>query len=96
MDTERDYSEYDFDPDIGTHEGFSIGDQVMILNDVEDQGINAEEEGQIIGFSKIAPAEDPAAAMAFGNDPNGRTAIYVLIDGTELPIEIKPDNLEVQ
>jgi hypothetical protein len=96
MDNERDYSEFDFDPDIGTHAGFSIGDQVMILEDVDDVGISEGEEGQIIGFSQIPPAEDPAAAMAFGNDPNGRTAIYVLIDGTELPIEIKPSNLEVQ
>ena len=95
MDTQQDYSEFDFDPDIGTHEGFSIGDQVMMLDDVDEMGIVEGEEGQIIGFTKVPPAEDKQIAMIFGNDPNGYIAIYVLIDGTEMPIEIKPEKMEV-
>lgn len=95
MDAERDYSEYDFDSSIGTHEGFSIGDQVSMTVDDEERGYWEGEEGLIVGFSKIPPATDPAAAMALGNDPAGRTAIYVLMDGTDEPIEIKPTNMEV-
>jgi hypothetical protein len=95
MDETRDYSEYEFDPQIGTHEGFSIGDQVAMTEDDDERGYHEGEEGQVVGFSKIAPATDPAMAMAFGNDPKGRTAIYVLMDGTDEPIEIKPENMEV-
>jgi hypothetical protein len=92
---ERDYSEYDFNPDIGSHEGFSVGDQVVITEDHEEMGYFEGEEGTVIGFSVIAPATDKAAAMAFGNDPDGRTAIYILMDGTDEPIEVQPGRMEV-
>lgn len=91
-DNERDYNEYDFDPSITEHEGFSIGDQVILIVDTE---FNSEEdEGQVVGFSVIPPAEDPAMALAFGNDPHGRTAIYVLMDGSHEPVEVRPHEME--
>lgn len=95
-DSERDYSEYDFNPDIGEHKGFSVGDAVILTADNEDVGYFEGEEGTVVGFSEIPPATDPGMALAFGNDPKGRTAIYVLMDGTDEPIEIKPEHMEVQ
>lgn len=95
MNDERDYAEYDFDPNVGEHKGFSIGDQIVMTVDNEEEGYFSGEEGQVVGFSVIGPATDPAAAMAFGNDPAGRTAIYVVMDGADEPIEIRPENMEV-
>lgn len=96
---ERDFKEYGFSPDIMGNNGFAIGDQVLVIDEREnadDTGIYEGEEGSVVGFAIIPPAKDPAMAMAFGNDPNGRTAMYVLMDGTDEPIEIPYEQLEVQ
>lgn len=90
---ERDYAEYEFDSTITEHKGFGIGDQIMTVEDGEF--FSSDEDGIVVGFSNIPPASDPAMAAAFGNDPNGHIAIYVLIDGTDEPIEIKPEYMEV-
>jgi hypothetical protein len=92
---ERDYSEYDLDPSITEHEGFSVGDSVELVEDNEHDGYSAGESGVVIGFTVIPPADDPAMAIAFGNDPNGRTAIMVLMDGAQEPIEVEPTDMEV-
>ena len=93
---ERDFSEYGFSSDVMTYNGFAIGDQIRIVEDDEAAFIYEGEEGTVVGFSIIPPAGDPAMAMAFGNDPRGRTAMYVLMDGTDEPIEVKYDQAEVQ
>ena len=96
---ERDFSEYDFSPDIMTHNQFAVGDQVVVISESEnadDTGVYEGEEGMVVGFSVIPPAKDPAMALAFGNDPKGRTAMYVLFDGQDEPIEVPYEQLEVQ
>lgn len=93
---ERDFSEYDFDPEITEQNGFAIGDEIVITEDDEAQAIFEGEEGQVVGFTNIPPATDPDIARAFGNDPKGRIAMYVLFDGTSEPIEVKYDQAEVQ
>ena len=91
----RDYAEYDFDTSIMEHEGFSVGDMIVLIADDPGEMYYEGEEGQVLGFSVIDPPSDPAMAAAFGNSPDGRTAIYVLMDGTDEPIEVKPEHMEV-
>ena len=93
---ERDYSEYNFDPDITEHRGFLIGDQIVCTHNGHDEAYYEDDSGTVVGFSEIPPAENPELARAFGNDPKGRTAIYVVMDGTDEPIEVKPEHMEVE
>jgi hypothetical protein len=93
---ERDYSEYEFDASITEYEGFTIGDQIEVIEEDPGQMYYEGETGQVVGFSVIPPASDPAMAVAFGNDPNGGTRIYVVMDGTDEPIDIKPEHMEVE
>jgi hypothetical protein len=92
---DRDFSEYEFDPSIKEHRGFSIADDIVIVHDDPHEMYSEEETGTVVGFSEIPPAESPEIARAFGNDPRGRTAIYVLMDGTDEPIEVRPEHMEV-
>lgn len=92
---ERDFSEYEFDPDIQTFESFSIGDEIETVHEDKNGMYSEGETGQVVGFTAIPPADDPAIARAFGNDPKGRTAIYVQMDGSDEPIEIRPEHMEV-
>ena len=93
---QRDYSEYGFESSIVEHEGFSVGDQILVNEDGHDGNYYNGEEGQVIGFIKIPAAENPELARAFGRDAHGRIAIYVLMDGTEEPIEVKPEHMDVE
>jgi hypothetical protein len=96
---ERSFDEYEFDPEITEAHGFTIGDMVFVteeLEDAEDTGIFRDDSGQVVGFSVIPPATDPGMALAFGNDPKGRTAMYVLFDGTDAPVEVKPTQVEAE
>ena len=93
---ERDYKEYGFDSNIFEHAGFSIGDQIFVLEDGHDGNYYNGEEGQVIGFINIPPAKNPELARAFGNDAHARTAIYVVMDGADEPIEVKPEHMDVE
>lgn len=93
---ERDYAEYEFDPAITEHEDFTVGDMVSMVDDDPNGMFSADEQAQVVGFSNIEAPKDPAMAAAFGQSPNARTAIYVLLDGTDEPIEVKPEYMEVQ
>ena len=91
---DRDYAEYGFDPDIKEHEGFSVGDQVEIIES-EGDTILVGEEGTVIGFIDLPAATDPDLALAYGNDPRARIAVYVLFDGEHEPVEVRPSHMEV-
>jgi hypothetical protein len=93
---DRDFDEYEFDADIKEHEGFTIGDFIEIVEEDPQQMYYEGEEGQVVGFKKIPAAADPAIAAAFGTDPNEHTAIYVLMDGTDEPIDVKAEHMEAQ
>jgi len=92
--TDETYEEYDFDPDRTEYDGFMIGDQIAYVVDDEDLGVCEGEEGQVVGFATIPAAKHPEIAIAFGNDPRERVAMYVLMDGSDLPIEAKYDDVE--
>lgn len=93
---ERDYSEYEFDSGVTEHLGFTIGDQIVCTADGHDEAYYEGDTGTVVGFSMIPPADNPELARAFGNDPKGRTAIYVVMDGTDEPIEVKPEHMDVE
>lgn len=91
---ERDFSEYEFDANVKEAHGYQVGDMISVIEDDPDEGYGVGEEGVVVGFSVIPAAENPHLALAFGNDPHERTAMYVLMDGTTEPIEVKPAHIE--
>lgn len=66
-----------------SYEGFTFGDRVRVIDDDEENGLYADEEGYAV-ISKAGAAEYR----------NVRTVLAVLVDGTDCPMEAHPDNLE--
>jgi len=93
---DRDYAEYEFDASITEHEGLMLGDQIVVLDDDPGGMYSEDDEGQVVGFSNVAAPLDPAMAAAMGLPLEARVAIFVLIDGTDEPIEVRPGDVEAQ
>lgn len=62
---------------VKEHDGFVFGERIRVLEDDEDQGLYADDEGVLI----IEKVGHPGGH-------NERTAVYLIVDGTDSPVEI--------
>lgn len=64
-------------------EGFTYGDRVRVVEDNEEEGVFAGDEGFVL------PCK--VGAAAYGNE---RVMLAFLIDGFDSPVEVTPDSIE--
>ena len=68
---------------LNEYEGYSPGDQVVVVQDDENGMYFTEEEGQIESIVKYS-----------GDVVWPRTAVYVMFDGQDSPTEVKVEDIE--
>jgi hypothetical protein len=73
----------EIDRPVEEFEGFAFGDEVRVIEDDEEQGAYAGDEG-------IAMPEE-VGSVEHGNL---QVKMYVLVEGYDSTVEVDPDNLE--
>lgn len=68
---------------VAEHDGWHFGERVRIIDDDDDKGVFAGDEGHVV-IEKVGAPE-------YGNV---RTCVAVLVDGTDAPTEVGLDNIE--